>query len=167
MEQSEKVMSEIVSKYSERLYWLLRNFATSHEDADDLLQDTFIKVWQGLPSFRGDSSLFTWVYRIAMNVGLNSVRKQRLEALLSRENLDLLAGRLIDDDPLFDGDKAQRELQKAIAALPAVQRGVFVLRYYDEMPYEQIAAIMKKSENSLKVSYHKACQKLKAHLLTF
>ncbi|MCQ2184710.1 MAG: RNA polymerase sigma factor [Bacteroidales bacterium] len=157
-------MSEIVSKYSQRLYWVLRSFASSHEETDDLLQDTFIKAWQGLPSFREESGLFTWVYRIAVNVGLNNVRKKKWEALLTRENLDLITERMVDDDPMFDGDAARRELTKAIVTLPPTQRAVFILRYYQDLPYEQISEILSSSVGSLKVSYHKACQKIKERL---
>ena len=152
----EQAFNLIVDIYSERLYWHIRRFVCNHEDTDDLLQDVFMKIWAALPSFRGDARLFTWIYRIATNVTLNHLRKDRFKTLLSFENLQGVLERRIDEDPSFNGDKLQAALHKAIQALPEKQRLVFSLRYFDEMKYEDISAITRTSTGALKASYHHA-----------
>ena len=160
--QQEQAFNEIVRNYSERLYWHVRRFVCSHEDTDDLLQEIFIKIWAALPSFRGEAQLFTWLYRIATNETLNYLRKQKVRASLRFQSLDAEMERRIDEDPYFNGTEAQRLLTKAIARLPEKQRIVFSLRYYEEMKYEDIAAITGTSVGALKASYHIAYEKLKA-----
>lgn len=160
--QQERAFNEIVRNYSERLYWHVRRFVCSHEDTDDLLQEIFIKIWAALPSFRGEAQLFTWLYRIATNETLNYLRKQKVRASLRFQSLDAEMERRIDEDPYFNGTEAQRLLTKAIAKLPEKQRIVFSLRYYEEMKYEDIAAITGTSVGALKASYHIAYEKLKA-----
>ena len=160
--QQERAFNEIVRNYSERLYWHVRRFVCSHEDTDDLLQEIFIKIWAALPSFRGEAQLFTWLYRIATNETLNYLRKQKVRASLRFQSLDADMERRIDEDPYFNGTEAQRLLTKAIARLPEKQRIVFSLRYYEEMKYEDIAAITGTSVGALKASYHIAYEKLKA-----
>ena len=160
--QQERAFNEIVRNYSERLYWHVRRFVCSHEDTDDLLQEIFIKIWAALPSFRGEAQLFTWLYRIATNETLNYLRKQKVRASLRFQSLDAEMERRIDEDPHFNGTEAQRLLTKAIARLPEKQRIVFSLRYYEEMKYEDIAAITGTSVGALKASYHIAYEKLKA-----
>ena len=160
--QQERAFNEIVRNYSERLYWHVRRFVCSHEDTDDLLQEIFIKIWAALPSFRGEAQLFTWLYRIATNETLNYLRKQKVRASLQFQSLDAEMERRIDEDPYFNGTEAQRLLTKAIARLPEKQRIVFSLRYYEEMKYEDIAAITGTSVGALKASYHIAYEKLKA-----
>ena len=160
--QQERAFNEIVRNYSERLYWHVRRFVCSHEDTDDLLQEIFIKIWAALPSFRGEAQLFTWLYRIATNETLNYLRKQKVRASLRFQSLDAEMERRIDEDPYFNGTEAQRLLTKAIARLPEKQRIVFSLRYYEEMKYEDIAAITGTSVGALKASYHIAYEKLKA-----
>ena len=160
--QQERAFNEIVRNYSERLYWHVRRFVCSHEDTDDLLQEIFIKIWTALPSFRGEAQLFTWLYRIATNETLNYLRKQKVRASLRFQSLDAEMERRIDEDPYFNGTEAQRLLTKAIARLPEKQRIVFSLRYYEEMKYEDIAAITGTSVGALKASYHIAYEKLKA-----
>lgn len=152
---------EIVQKYSEPLYWHVRNLVGSHEDSDDLLQEIFIKVWKALPEFRGESSVSTWLWRIATNEALSFLRKKQVRAALRFESLDAEAERVIDNDPWFDGDEAQRRLAKAVAALPAKQRAVFCMRYFEELPYEQISDITGTSVGALKASYHMAAEKVK------
>ena len=159
--QREEAFNEIVKTYSERLYWHVRRFVCSHEDTDDLLQEIFLKIWTALPSFREDAQLFTWLYRIATNEALNFLRRQKVRAALRFQSLDAEMERRIDDDPYFNGTEAERLLSKAIARLPEKQRLVFSLRYYDEMKYEDIAAITGTSVGALKASYHIACEKLK------
>ena len=154
----------IVETYTERLYWHVRRFLCSHEDTDDLLQDIYIKIWSALPSFRGDSQLYTWIYRIATNETLNWLRKVRRENAISLEAVgDLLASR-IDEDPHFNGNAIQRELHKAIQKLPEKQRLVFNMRYFDEMKYEDISEITGTSVGALKASYHHAYVKVRETL---
>lgn len=149
----------IVDQYSQSLYWKIRSIVLTHEDADDVLQNTFLKAWKSLPTFQGKAKLSTWLYRIAINESLDFLRHQKT-AMLSNADADLsVANRLLADD-YFDGDKSQALLQEAIATLPDVQRMVFTLRYYDEMKYSEISEILGTSEGSLKASYHIAVQKI-------
>ena len=149
----------IVDQYSQSLYWKIRSIVLTHEDADDVLQNTFLKAWKSLPTFQGKAKLSTWLYRIAINESLDFLRHQKT-AMLSSADADLsVANRLLADD-YFDGDKSQAVLQEAIASLPDVQRTVFTLRYYDEMKYSEISEILGTSEGSLKASYHIAVQKI-------
>ena len=149
----------IVDQYSQSLYWKIRSIVLTHEDADDVLQNTFLKAWKSLPTFQGKAKLSTWLYRIAINESLDFLRRQKA-ATLSSADADLpVANRLLADD-YFDGDKSQALLQEAIATLPDVQRTVFTLRYYDEMKYSDISEILGTSEGSLKASYHIAVQKI-------
>ena len=162
--QQEKAFKEIVSTYSERLYWHVRRFLCNHEDTDDLLQDIFLKVWNSLASFRGESSLYTWLYRIATNETLNHLRKERIRSALQFESLSAELERKIDEDPFMDGDSLQRELTKAIARLPDKQRTVFIMRYGENMSYEEISEIMGTSVGALKASYHFASEKIRSEL---
>lgn len=162
--QQEKAFNAIVDSYSERLYFHLRRFLCSHEDTNDLLQEVFIKIWGALPSFRGESRLFTWIYRIATNEALNWLRKQKIKCTLSLTSESDTLEKKIDEDIYFDGDAMQRELQKAIQRLPQKQRIVFCLRYFDEMKYEDIADITDTSVGALKASYHIAYEKIKKEL---
>ena len=149
----------IVDQYSQSLYWKIRSIVLTHEDADDVLQNTFLKAWKSLPTFQGKAKLSTWLYRIAINESLGSLRHQKTAALSSADADLSVANRLLADD-YFDGDKSQAVLQEAIATLPDVQRTVFTLRYYDEMKYSEMSEILGTSEGSLKASYHIAVQKI-------
>lgn len=160
----EQAFNLIVSNYTERLYWHIRRFLCCHEDTDDLLQDIFIKIWAALPSFRGEAQLFTWLYRIATNEILNHLRKQKFKALISLDSESRIMEKKIDDDPYFNGNELQRELHKAIQRLPQKQRIVFNFRYFDELKYEDIAAITGTSVGALKASYHHAYNKIKEDL---
>ena len=158
-EGRQKVFSTIVDQYSQALYWKIRSIVLTHDDADDVLQNTFLKAWKNLPTFQGKAKLSTWLYRIAINEALDFLRHQKT-ATLSSADADLtVANRLMADD-YFDGDKSQALLQEAIATLPDVQRTVFTLRYYDEMKYSEMSEILGTSEGSLKASYHIAVQKI-------
>ena len=158
-EGRQKVFPMIVDQYSQSLYWKIRSIVLTHEDADDVLQNTFLKAWKSLPTFQGKAKLSTWLYRIAINESLGFLRHQKT-ATLSSADADLsVANRLLADD-YFDGDKSQAVLQEAIATLPDVQRTVFTLRYYDEMKYSEMSEILGTSEGSLKASYHIAVQKI-------
>ena len=149
----------IVDQYSQSLYWKIRSIVLTHEDTDDVLQNTFLKAWKSLPTFQGKAKLSTWLYRIAINESLDFLRHQKTAAPSSADADLSVANRLLADD-YFDGDKSQAVLQEAIATLPDVQRMVFTLRYYDEMKYSDISEILGTSEGSLKASYHIAVQKI-------
>lgn len=160
----EQAFNQIVANYTERLYWHVRRFLCSHEDANDLLQEIFIKIWTAVPSFRGDAQLFTWIYRIATNEVLNHLRKQKMKSLISLDSESSILERKIDEDPYFNGNELQRELHKSMQRLPHKQRVVFGLRYFDEMKYEDIAEITGTSIGALKASYHHAYTKIKETL---
>ena len=164
MEDLEQVFNAIVKDYSERLYWHVRRMVGTHEDADDLLQDIFLKIWTALPSFRGETQLYTWVWRIATNETLNWLRRERVRAALRFQSIDAELERRILADPYFNGTAAQRELFKALARLPEKQRQVFVMRWWDELSYEEISAITGTSVGALKASYHIAKEKLQLNL---
>ena len=164
--QHELAFNLIVKNYSERLYLHIRRFVYSHDDADDLTQEVFIKVWAALPSFRRDAQLYTWLYRIATNEVLNHLRRQKVRAMISLDSASGILSRKIDEDPYFNGDKLQRELHKAMLKLPEKQRIVFSLRYFDEMKYEDIALITGTSVGALKASYHHAYNKIKREIET-
>ncbi|MBQ3812212.1 MAG: RNA polymerase sigma factor [Bacteroidales bacterium] len=164
MEELEQVFNGIVKQYSERLYWHVRRMVGSHEDADDLLQEIFLKIWTALPSFRGEAQLYTWVWRIATNETLNFLRKEKVRALLRFSSADELAAQRVAADPYFNGTDAEREMAKAIARLPEKQRQVFIMRWWDELSYEEISAITGTSVGALKASYHIAQEKIKLNL---
>ncbi len=155
----ERAFSELVGSYSERLYWHVRGLVGNHEDTDDLIQDIFVKVWGALEGFRGDSQLFTWMFRIATNESLNFLRRRSLRATLGLESASSA-----EQEPDVDGDEAQRLLAKAMLLLPPKQRAVFQLRYFEEMPYEQMAQVMGTSTGALKASYHFAYEKVKDYI---
>lgn len=150
----------LISKYKERLYWHIRKIVLNHDDADDVLQNSLIKIWNGLDSFRGESSVFTWLYRIATNESITFLnqRKRRMSTSLSGEN-EYLAEHL-ESDPYFDGDEWQLLLQKAIASLPEKQRLVFNMKYFEEIKYEDMAVILDTSVGALKASYFHAVRKV-------
>ena len=164
MSENEKIFNQIVRDYSERLWWHVRRFVNSHEDADDLLQEIFLKVWAALPSFRGESQLFTWVWRIATNETLNHLRKEKVRAALKFSSVDAEMERRIQADPYFKGTEAERELAKAVLKLPEKQRQVFIMRWWDDLSYEEISAITGTSVGALKASYHIAKEKIQLNL---
>lgn len=158
-----KFLSEIVSQYSEKLYWTIRRIVLDHDDANDILQNVFIKVWKGMNDFQNRSKLSTWLYRIAVNEALDFLRRKRDMASIDIDNNAGVASRLMADD-YFDGDAAQALLQEAVATLPDVQRVVFNLRYYDEMKYSEMSKMLETSEGALKASYHIAMKKITAYV---
>lgn len=161
MQEQEIFFNRLVEQYGKALYWHVRTIVGSHEDADDLMQEIFIKVWKALPAFRGDSDPFTWLWRIATNEAISHLRKARVRAVLSFSRLDAEAERVSDPDSYFDGDEAMRRLRKAMAALPDKQRLVFSMRYWQDLSYEQISEITGTSVGALKASYHHAYEKIK------
>ena len=158
--QKEEAFRDIVNKYGERLYWHIRHIVTVHEDADDLLQNTFVKAWQALEKFRGDSGLYTWLYRIATNETLSFLSSKRVTADVSLSEDPARTAAFVATEQGFDGDKLQRLLQQAIASLPPKQRVVFCERYYNETPYEDISKALGTSVGALKASYHHAYGKV-------
>ena len=155
----------LVRQYSEPLYWKVRRIVLNHEDANDVLQNAFLKIWNNLDTFQGKSALSTWLYRIAINEALDFVRRQKNvnSATVSTEDEPGVAARLMGDD-YFDGDEAQARLQEAVARLPEVQRTVFTLKYFDELKYSEISKILDTSEGALKASYHLAVKKVTEYL---
>ena len=149
----------VVKEYSQQLYWQIRRMVVVHEDADDVLQNAFVKAWTNLDSFQGKSSLSTWLYRIAINEALDFLRRKKQMVNISTEDEPGLASRLLADD-YFDGDQIQAELQEAVAQLPDVQRTVFTLKYYDNMKYSEMSKVLSTSEGALKASYHLAVKKI-------
>ena len=164
MSDLEQVFNGIVRNYSERLYWHVRRMTGTHEDADDLLQDIFLKIWTALPTFRGEAQLYTWVWRIATNETLNWLRREKVRAALRFSSVDAEMERRIQADPFFNGTEAQRKLMTAVARLPHKQRQVFVMRWWDELSYEEMAQITGTSVGALKASYHIAQEKLRLNL---
>jgi RNA polymerase sigma factor (sigma-70 family) len=162
----EKAFTQIVRKYQERLYWHIRRMVVTHEDTDDVLQNVFIKVWNGLGNFREDSRLYTWLYRIATNESLSFLEQQKKKAALSMDGeLGEALQEKLKADSHFDGQKLEWKLQLAIQQLPEKQRIVFSLRYFDEMPYEEMSRVLDTSEGALKASYHHAAKKIEEFLL--
>ena len=144
----------------------MRRIVLSHEDANDVLQNVFIKVWSNLQNFQGKSSLSTWLYRIAVNESLDFLRKQKLADKVSADEDVSVASRLMSDE-YFDGDEVQARLQEAVARLPEVQRMVFNLKYFEEMKYSEMSQILNTSEGALKASYHLAVKKITEYLHLF
>lgn len=152
-----KAFSIVVKKYSEPLYWKIRRIVIYHDDANDVLQNVFMKAWNSLDDFQNKSQISTWLYRIAINESLDFVRRQKNK--ISADADLSMANRLMADD-YFDGDRTHALLQEAIATLPDVQRTVFTLRYFEEMKYNEISQLLGTSEGALKASYHIAVKKI-------
>ena len=154
-----EAFSDLVKQYSEPLYWKIRRIVLTHENTDDILQNTFIKAWNNISEFRQQSKLSTWLYRIAINESLDFVRKNKNISSISVEEGVSLSSQLLAD-AYFDGEYTQALLQEAITILPDVQRLVFNLRYFDGMKYSEISKILATSEGALKASYHLAVKKI-------
>lgn len=152
----------IVKTYSEPLYWKIRRIVLSHEDANDTLQNTFLKAWANISSFRSQSKLSTWLYSIAIHEALDHVRRQKRAEELATDDMSV-ARKLMADD-YFDGSAAQALLSEAVATLPDVQRTVFNLRYYDNMKYSEMSEILNTTEGALKASYHIAVKKISDYI---
>lgn len=159
-DQQREAFEWIVNTYKEQLYYQIRRMVLSHEDADDLLQNTFIKAWNNLEYFRGEAKLSTWLYRIALNECLNFLNKQRAQKHLSIEESEANLLNQLESDPYFDGDQTQLLFEKAIQTLPEKQRIIFHLKYFQDMKYNEISEIMGTSVGALKASYHHAVKKI-------
>jgi RNA polymerase sigma factor (sigma-70 family) len=154
----------VVRKYQEKLYWHIRKMLISHEDTDDTLQVVFIKAYESLPRFREESSLYTWLYRIATNEALSFLKRKKLRRFLSMEDIGTYLERTLVSDAYSDGEEIQMKLQKAVIRLPEKQRIVFNMKYFGEMKYEDMADILKTSVGALKASYHHAIKKIENYL---
>ncbi len=156
--------ANLVAEYSERLYWQIRKMVLSHDDANDILQDVFIKAWTNIDNFRGDAKLTTWLYRIAINESITFLNKKRNQNNLSVDDDDSFLLNQLEGDSYFDGDEAQRLLQEAMLKLPEKQRLVFQLKYFEEMKYDDMSDVLGTSVGALKASYHHAVKKIENFL---
>lgn len=159
-----QAFSMLVKEMSEELYWQIRRIVLSHDCANDALQNTFLKVWEHLDQFKGDSKLSTWMYRIAINESFSLLNKERMASLSSLDDLEDSSLQHLRSDPYFDGDEVECQLQAAILSLPDKQRMVFQMRYYQEKSYEEISEITGTSVGALKASYHHAVKKIEAYM---
>jgi RNA polymerase sigma-70 factor, ECF subfamily len=155
--------SVLVDLYKKRIYGIVRKMVISHDDADDVVQETFVKVWQNLDNFKSESNLFTWIYRIATNESLQFLRKRKRLSWGNSVLVEALQNSLTSD-AYFDGDELQLKLQKAILQLPDKQRLVFNLKYYDDLTYDQISEITETTVGALKASYHHAVKKIEEYV---
>lgn len=154
----EQAFTLLVREYQEPLYWQIRRIVLKHDDSDDVLQNTFIKAWINLEDFRGESRIYTWLSRIAINEALNHMQRSRQNASLDDAESSVVL--TLQSDPYFDGDKTQLQLQEAISKLPAKQRVVFNMKYFQEMKYEDMSEALGTSIGALKASYHHAVKKI-------
>ncbi|RYE32124.1 MAG: sigma-70 family RNA polymerase sigma factor [Sphingobacteriaceae bacterium] len=168
--QDEKTRNEafnlLLKKYQQKIYWHIRRMVINHDDADDLVQEVFIKIWKNLLGFRNDAQLYTWMYRIATNECITFLNRKKLKNNIPFDDVSYELSESLTESAYFDGDKAQRKLQKAILTLPDKQRLVFNMKYYDEMKYEEMSDVLGTSVGALKSSFHLAVKKIEAYLLT-
>lgn len=160
----EQAFKLLVKDYHQRVYWQIRRMVLIHEDADDIAQNVFIKIYQNLNSFKNESKLSTWIFRITYNETINFIHKNAKEQNVSFEDYSINIADNLSTDEYYTGDEIELKLQKAIASLPEKQRVVFMMKYYDEMKYEQISEISGTSVGALKASYHHAVTKIKEFL---
>jgi len=168
--QDEKTRNEafnlLLKKYQQKLYWHIRRMVVDHDDADDLIQDTFIKVWKNLPGFRNDAQLYTWMYRIATNECITFLNKKKQKNNIPLDDVAYDLADTLADSSYFNGDQAQLKLQQAILTLPEKQRLVFNMKYYEDMKYEQMSEVLGTSVGALKASFHLAVKKIETFLLS-
>ncbi|RRO22581.1 RNA polymerase sigma factor [Flavobacteriaceae bacterium 14752] len=162
--QADAAFAELVEVYKERLYWHIRYLLKNHEDTDDVLQNTFIKIYKNIKKFKGDSRLYSWMYRIAKNESLTFLKKRSKMLKISNEELQSHIVNNLESDVYFEGDEIQLKLQKAISTLPEKQREVFQLRYFEEIKYQDMAELLQTSESALKSNYHHASKKVEEYL---
>lgn len=163
-DKKEEAFRQLVEKYKERLYWHVRKIVLSHEDADDVLQNTFIKIWQGLTEFRYESRLYTWMYRIATNEALNFLSEKKRKVYGNAVEITTMLENTLETDVYFCGDEIQKELQRAVLTLSERQRLIFNMKYFDEMSYDDIAEVLDVAVGTLKATYHNAVKKIEACL---
>ncbi len=160
----EQAFTQIMEKYQRKLYWHVRHIVISHEDADDVLQNTFLKVWNNLNRFRGSSELYTWLYRIATNEALSFLKKEKKNNFLPWSGYEKQLEETLESEEFFSGDVIEKKLQKALVRLPEKQRLVFNMKYFENMKYEDISEILGTSVGALKASYHHAVKKIEQFL---
>ncbi|SDB23829.1 RNA polymerase sigma-70 factor, ECF subfamily [Flavobacteriaceae bacterium MAR_2010_188] len=160
----DEAFEELLKIYKQRLYWHIRHIIKSHEDTDDVLQNTFIKIYKNIEGFKGDSKLYSWMYRIATNESLTFLKKESKRMLMSNEEIQDTAINNLKADPYFEGDEIEIKLQKAIATLPPKQQTVFNMRYFEEIKYSEMSEILETSEGALKASFHLASKKIESYL---
>jgi RNA polymerase sigma factor (sigma-70 family) len=161
-----EAFSLLLNKYQQKIYWHIRRMVINHDDADDLVQDVFIKIWKNLANFRSDSQLYTWIYRIASNECITFLNRKKLRNSVSLDDVE--GANLLEtlaESTYFDGEKAQMKLQKALLTLPEKQRLVFNMKYFDDLKYEEISDILGTSVGALKASFHIAVKKIEHILL--
>ncbi|MAP54974.1 RNA polymerase sigma factor [Altibacter sp.] len=163
-EQKEAAFRELVSQYKERLYWHIRKIVLDHDDTDDVLQNTFIKIFRNIDSFKGDSKLYTWMYRIATNEAITFINKRAKRAQITSEEIKENAIKKLESDVYFEGSAIQLKLQKAIHTLPERQQLIFNMKYFDDITYEELSEVLETSVGGLKSSYHIAVKKITAFL---
>lgn len=163
-QQQRSAFTKIVEMYGEKLYWQIRKMVLDHDDANDILQNTFLKAWVNIEYFRGEAKMSTWLYKIAFNECITFLNKQRSMNNVSIDDTDVFLLERLKGDDFFDGDEAQTKLQEAILKLPEKQRIVFNLKYFDEMKYEEMSEILGTSVGALKASYHHAVKKVEEFL---
>lgn len=154
----------IIRKYQEKLYWHIRRMVINHDDADDVIQNTFIKVWKGLDNFNRESQLYTWLYRIATNESLTFLKQKKARQGISFDSIERSLTNSLQDDNYFKGDEVQKKLQMAILTLPEKQRLVFNMKYFEEMKYDEMSEILDTSVGALKASYHHAVKKIEEYI---
>lgn len=160
----DSAFKELLQLYKERLYWHIRHIVKSHDDADDVLQNTFIKVYRSIDKFKGDSKLYSWMYRIATNESITHINRNAKRMQLSSEAYQEYSITNLKADVYFEGNEIQLKLQKAIATLPEKQQLVFNMKYFEDIKYKDMAEILNTSEGALKASYHIAVKKIEAYL---
>ncbi len=162
---NESAFNKLVLRYQERVYWVARRFTGNHDNADEIAQEVFCKMYESLKDFRGESSLYTWLYRVTVNVSLNFLRKQKVrEFLRIDEVFDVEAPDTESPDSLLEKNEHQALVENAVATLPEKQKAVFVMRYYEEMSYEEIAKVLKTSVGGLKANYFHAIRKISQYI---
>ncbi len=161
----ERAYTTIIKKYQERLYWHIRRMVVDHDDTNDILQNVFLRVWKALENFKEESQLYTWLYRIATNESLTFLEGQKKRSAVSLSDVESGLSNKIKADKHFDPNKIEWKLQLAIQQLPEKQKIVFTLRYYDEMPYEEMSRVLDTTEGALKASYHHAVKKVEDYML--
>lgn len=165
-ELREEAFRKLVSEYKERLYWQIRNMVLDHDDADDVLQNTFMKIYKHIGSFKGDSKLHTWMYRIAANESITFLNQKARQKRISIEEVKNEAARKLESDVYFEGDRFQLQFQKAIASLPERQRLIFTMKYFNDYTFEELSDVLNTSVGGLKSSYHIAVKKITEFIKT-
>lgn len=162
----EEAFNLLINKYQQKIYWQIRRIVINHDDADDVVQEVFIKIWKNLASFRQDAQLFTWLYRIATNESLTFIKKKQARNNISLDDLSLKMSESLNNDPYFTGNEIEKKLQQALLGLPEKQRLVFNMRYYDDLKFQEISDILGTSVGALKASYHLAAKKIEQFVKT-